>query len=345
MALRSPFRFAADLARGGAFRSSKRRGVRSPWSSAQMTRIAWADIFGETDTPPTREDAMRVPAIVKGRSLIIGTLARQPLVKFRGDAVIPSDAWMYRTNSDVPPQVRMAWTIDDLIFYGVSLWAVERSALGVILDAVRVPYEWWEVSPDLELLVNGVPVEARDVILFEGPQDGLLEMAQDDIKAARAMTRAWANRVDAPVPLVELHETSEGGLEDHEIEELVDDWEDARRRGGTAFTPKSIETKVHGQTPTDLFVQGRNAGRLDIANFLALPASLLEGSSAVASLTYSTSTDDRNELVDLSLSYWATPIEARLSQDDVVPRGQRVGFNLTYLSAPTQPAQGPASED
>lgn len=347
MALRNPFKFAMELvANGGrATTTASGRAVRSPWSGTTLSRIAWSDVFGETPAIPTRAEAMRVPAIAKGRSLIVGTLARQTLAKFRGADKLAPDAWMYRTNTDVPPQTRMAWTLDDVIFGGVSLWAVERGKGDQITDGVRVPPEWWEVTPDLEVLVNGCPVSEGEVLLFEGPQEGLLELAQDDIVAARDMTRAWANRVSAPVPLVELHETSGIELEDEEADELIDTWETARRRGGTALTPSNIETKIHGTTPTDLFVNGRNASRLDIANFLNLPASLLEGSSAVASLTYSTSTDDRNELVDLSLAYWATPLEARLSQDDVVPRGTRVAFDLEYLATPTQPLQGPASED
>lgn len=342
--VRDIFKLASAASRGSVFGDFQRPPV-SPWASGTLSRVVWSDIFGVQDVPPTRAEAMRVPSIVKARSLIVGTLARQTLAKWRGDVRLAPDAWMYRTSSGVAPQVRMAWTFDDLLFSGVSLWAVERGAGGAITDGVRVPPEWWEISPDLELLVNGAPVDEREVILFEGPQDGLLEIARDDIKAARDMTRAWANRVSAPVPLVELHETDGVQYTEDEADELIDTWEEARRNGGTALTPKNIETKIHGQTPTDLFVNGRNASRLDFANFTALPASLLEGSSAVASLTYSTSTDDRNELVDLSLSYWATPVEARLSQDDVVPRGQRVAFDLSYLASPTQPVQGPASED
>lgn len=160
------------------------------------------------------------------------------------------------------------------------------------------------------------------------------------------MARAWSSRVDSPVPLIELHLTdSNAQLSDAEQDALIETWETSRRRGGTALTPAEIETKVHGTTPTDLFVEGRNASRLDFANYLALPGALLDGSTATASLTYSTKETSRNELVDLSLAYWATPIEARLSMDDVTPAGSRIGFDLEYLSAPTQPVQGPAHED
>lgn len=347
MALWDAFRLASRVTALQSDASPVYSSISSPWTTTALSKIAYSDIFGGDVSIVSRAEAMKVPAIAKGRSLIVGTLARQPLAKFRGAEQITPDPWMYRTNSQVAPQVRMAWTLDDCIFYGNSLWALQRGTRDNILDAVRVPREYWHIDPDsLGILINGKPVSSEEVLYIEGPQDGLLDIASDDIKAARAMSRAWASRVDAPVPLIELHITDVNAqLTDDEQQQLVDDWEAARRLGGTALTPAEIKTEVHGDTPIDLFVNGRNASRLDFANFLGLPAALLEGSTATASLTYSTKEGSRNELVDLSLAFWATPIEARLSMDDVTPAGTRVAFDLTYLSTPTQPASGPVSED
>ena len=342
------FRFATSVA--GRRPSGSGGGVRSPWTSSSLSSVAWADVFG-TDTvgPVSRADAMRVPAIAKGRALICGTLARQPLAQFRGaDIVTPAPQWITRTDTDQSPAERMLWTLDDLIFSGASLWAVKRDTRDRIVDARRIPPEWWVVDPTtLEILVNNEAAESGTVVLIQGPQDALLEIAADDVRAARAMTRAWSSRVTAPVPLVELHNTeANSDLLQEEIDALVDDWEASRASGGaTAYTPSQIEVKVHGQAAAELFVEGRNASRLDFANYLNLPASLLEGSQATATLTYSTTEGRRNELVDYSLSYWAAPIEARLSMDDVTPRGTRVAFDLLWLSSADQPAQSPALED
>lgn len=319
----------------------------SPWSTSTLSRVAWADILGlETDVV-SRADAMKVPSIVKGRALIVGSLARLPLAKWRGAERLEADAWMYRTATDVPPQTRMAQTIDDLIFGGASLWAVQRGAGGQVVDAVRVLPEWWSVDPDLRILVNGSPVDADEVILFTGPQEGLLEIAGATIRAAVAMERAWASRVVTPAPLVELHGTdAQMPLDEDEVRDLLDAWEGARQSGGaTAYTPAQVQAIVHGGSDASLFVEGRNALRLDVANFLNLPGELLDGSTATASLTYQTSEGSRNELLEYSLTYWAGPVEARLSQDDVCPRGQRVAFDLSHYTAPTPPAQAPALED
>lgn len=320
--------------------------IASPWAGTPRAQIVWSDIFGSEHQGVTRAEAMRVPAIVKGRALILGTLARQPLAKFKGETQVAADPWMYRTNSQVPPQTRMAWTLDDLIFYGHSLWMVERGAKHEILDAYRVPPEYWEITEDLQILVDHKPVAQDGVIYFSGPQDGLLEMGRNGIRAAIAMETSWAQRVDGPVPIMELHQTdTTSTLTTEEIVELLDEWDYARKNGGTAYTPFDVELKVHTGADENLFVEGRNASRIDVANWMALPGTMLDASRATASLTYSTTEGARNELVDYSIAFWATPIEARLSQDDVVARGTRTAFDMTYFSSHEQPTTGPTSED
>lgn len=318
----------------------------SPWSTAELTRFAWSDIFGTSSAPITRDEAMKVPAVVKARALIVGTLSRQPLAKFRGGDKIDADPWMYRSASGVPPQLRTMWTLDDLLFHGTSLWAVERGTRDQIIDAVRVPPAEWSVNSDGQIEVRGTVARTGEVIYFEGPQDGLLKIAADDIRRALAMGSAWGQRVQSPVPLVELHINDPNAvLTDEEQDELIADWERARQAGGTALTPYELDMRVHGTVVADLFVSGRNMSRLDFANFTNLPAAMLDGTTATASLTYSTKEGSRNELVDLSLAYWATPFEARLSQDDVTPAGSRVAFDVEYLTTPQQPTQGPAHQD
>lgn len=340
---------ALTLTRGDAYGDSspawQGAQVASPWSGpGNLSKVIVADVLGAAGIV-TREEAMRVSSIVKARSLI-GGLSRYPLLAYRRDAAIANQpAWLSRTDTGQPPQWRMLWTLDDLIFYGRSLWAVRRGAGDRIVDAVRVPFDEWELTEDLVIRVQGVTRSQEEVIYFDGPQDGLLDIAGDDIRAARNMTRTWAARVKSPVPLVELHQTDDVVLEDDEIDDLIGTWEGARAAGGaTGFTPNNIQLITHGDTPTDLYVEGRNAQRIDVANFLNLPVALLDGSPATASLTYSTNEGARSELVDLSLSYWSAPIAARLSMDDVTSRTQRIDFDIQWTSTPAT-SVNPPSED
>ena len=323
--------------------------VRSPWASTSLSRIVLSDLAGLT-TQPGRAEAMQVPAVARGRALIAGLLGRHPLACYDAAAVIQPDAapWLTATSTNQSPRTRNLWTFDDLIFGGLSLWAVSRGAGDQITDAIRVNPGLWSVDPaSNRVQINGADVSAEQVILIEGPQEGLVTLAEHTIRAARAMERAWSQRVEQPVPLLELHSTDQMmDLDEHERDTLIADWEEARQNGnGTAYTPAGIELRVHGTAEADLYVAGRNALRLDIANYLSLPSALLEGSMSTASLTYSTQAGQRNDLVDLSLGYWATALEARLSQDDVVAAGLNVAINLSQLAETTQPTRSPVSED
>lgn len=326
--------------------------LRSPWSITELRRVVMSDLAGVQNLNPGRSEAMRVPAIVRGRALIAGLLSRHPLGVWETATAgkrIDMAPWLTATSTAQSPRQRNLWTFDDLIFSGLSLWFVVRDSHDAILDGIRVDPALWTVDPETrEVTIQGIDnLSAEQVLLFEGPQEGLVTIARDTIAAAIALEAAWSKRVTQPIPMLELHSTdSTMDLDNAEAKALVDQWEKARREGGgTAYTPSSIETKIHGTAVTDLFVAGRNAIRLDIANFLSLPSALLEGSMSTASLTYSTKEGSRNDLVDLSLGYWSDAFEARLSQDDVVASGFNVAIDLSQLATATQPTRSPNQED
>ena len=61
--------------------------IRSPFASGPAGRVVLADITGIRRAGVTRAEAMKVPAIVKGRGLIMA-LARQPLATFVQDTEV-----------------------------------------------------------------------------------------------------------------------------------------------------------------------------------------------------------------------------------------------------------------
>lgn len=338
--------------------SAKPTRISSPWTESTLSKVALADLFGKEAAPVTRAEAMRVPAVTKARALIVGPLSRTPLTQVQdGQATAAQPAWLQRTMGAVSPNMRMAYTLDDLLFYGYSLWATTRTPSlggqpGDILDAERVPWERWRFTEDGEIEVK-VPrggwqrVTSDQVILFTSYQEGLVDLASETIRGASAITSAWVNRAKYPIPLLELSHVTDDELEEDEITALIDDALEARAgaRNAVMYTPRQVEAKVHGTAVTDLFVEGRNAFTLDVARYTVLPGALLDASTATASLTYSTKEGARNELVDYSLGYWADPISGRLSQDDVTPPGTSVRFDLTDFAAPAASPIGPSTKD
>lgn len=338
--------------------TARRARVASPWGSGGLEQIVLGDLFGVENQPVTRAEAVTVPAITNARWLICTPLARHPLRAYRGETLAADQpAWLYRTNGTQAPQMRILWTLDDLLFTGYAVWSVTRGQRGQITDAERLPPDWWDFDEAWRIVLK-VPghderlARADEVILFTSPMDPLLDAAARTIRAARNIEDAWAARVKDPVPTTLIRQTEdieleEGSEEEDEAQALVDEYVKARRKttGAVVFVPYGYTVEPYGTVTPELFIQGRNAVVLDVARFTALPPTVLGASPTNASLTYTTQEGGRTEFVDYSLAGWAMAIEARLSMDDVVPQGMSVKFDLEWLTTFPTPSTGPTVED
>lgn len=326
-------------------------GVIWPDTGSPAGVIAWADIFGLAVTPATRAEAMRVPAVAKARATLVTLIAGAPLRALDADGLrSPQPAWTYRTNGMLSPWHRMAWTVDDCLFYGWSCWQATIGADRFPLHMDRVPYGAWAVDADQRIVYadaqdprHGEPIPGA--LLIPGPSEGLLANAGGTIRAAANVERSWAGRVRNPIPVVELHETLPNSISREEARELVATFNKNRNDpdGATTYTPANLELRTHGEVTADTLIEARNAVRLDVANFTNLPAAALDGSLSTASLTYSTQEGKESEVAQ-AVRYWSDPIAARLSQDDVVPAGTRVRYDFSQYVTPPLPT-GPVVED
>jgi hypothetical protein len=321
-------------------------GIRSPFAG-DLTRIVFDDLIGLFEDATgaecmTRAQAMSLPGVYRARGILLSLLADKPLHTWRGATMLPVEeqpTFLYSTPGILGPWQRMLRTIDDHIFYPYSLWLTVRGAESggrrPILSAVHCPYESWRVNElgliELQNRDGGWDIaQDDDVILIPGPSEGLLAYATRTLLGSRGLDEAWVDRARTPAPLTELHLTDDTQLNDEETIATRDAWVEARRLGNAVVvTPSNVEVKDHGKGETSLYVEGRNASRLDIAAFFNLPGSVLDASTATASLTYVTQEGNRSSLDDMSLPYWYRPIESRLSQDDIVPRGQSVRFDFS----------------
>ncbi|GEB94392.1 hypothetical protein GCM10009724_09590 [Microbacterium lacticum] len=314
-------------------------------STSQMSRLVFSEYFAGEVAEVTRESALSIPPLKRGRDILVGVIAGMELQQWRDDVKVPSPWLLNSAGSGISPWHRMAGTIDDLIFYDWSAWAVSRAGsdpTDPITDALRIPFERWAVDDFTGVVhVDGEQVDASQIIIFPGNgSGGILMSGAQTIKGYRALERSWIGRAQNPIPLVELHQTSDDPLtdgtdeeEEDEIQRLVDEWSAARLspNGAVGYTPHNIEVKTHGQSSTDLFVEGRNAAVLDVARLLNIPASLIDGAQTQASLTYVTTEGKRSEFAALSIPAWTSPIEARLSMDDVAPAGEVIRYDMSSL--------------
>lgn len=333
-----------------------RAGIVSPWTSSQLETLPWSDIFDVDLFPVTRAEAMSVPAVAAARSIIINKLASLPLRALRSAdllAEIDQPSWLYRTDTAVSPWHRMAQTLDDLLFYGDSLWVVERGSIGQIIDGARASRDQWQVLPNgtIQLLVGTAWMDAPSdsVVYIPGPFEGLLNIASRTIRGAVALEKAWTNQARTPIPGLIISERDDNGMTQSEAQEWVAAAAAARRSSDGSvimFMPNALEATVTAGTDPALLIEARNAVKLDVANFTGIPASELEAALPKASLNYETQAGTA-QIVEDRMSFWTGPIEARLSMDDVCPRGTRIRFDFAPYPTPTNTPSdtGPVVKD
>lgn len=310
----------------------------SPWSStSNIASVAWAEHFQLQAEQVNRATAMSVPPISRARNLIVGSIADLPFVIYDADGPLdPQPDWVSRTSGVNSIWSRWASTLDDLLFYGVSLWARNNDPeTGLPIDFAHVPAARWG-APQGVIQVDGKDVNASDVLIITGPGDALLNSGADTIRGARAIQKAWIERVQVPIPATLFQATEPDPATPEEINELLTGWDKGRRSAGggaSGYLPHGL-TAIFPELGDDssLFIEGRNAVRLDVANLTNIPASLLDGSTATASLTYVTQEGQKSSFHEQSLRYWMAPIEHRLSMDDVLPKGQYGRFDITYTT-------------
>lgn len=291
----------------------------------------------------TRQTAMAVPAVKRARTIICTTIARIPLAAYRGDEKLAGPdrpLWLDRTDGPVSPFHRMLWTVDDLLFYGWSLWAVQRDEAGRIRAADRVPFASWRIDgPHVVYIgVDGVETIANpaSVVLIPGSDEGLLEASSGAIRHAADLLHSASKAAANPSAYLDLHQTNDTPLTDTQADALIARWAAARRgeNGGVAVTSAGIEARELGGYDAHLVIEGRNAAALDVARAMSVPGSAIDATVDKASLNYENAESKSRDLIDFGLAAYMSPIVARLGLDDVVPRGTAIRFELDAVTGP-----------
>jgi hypothetical protein len=298
-------------------------------SSGALAPVIAKDLgYLDDGVPATVAEALSVPAIYRAIALYSTAV---DAVKVAQD----SPSWLSEGLGSITPEARLIATVQDLIFHRESVWMVERDG-NAIIAAIRLPYELWGLDYAGNIVINGEVADQSRFLYFSSVMPlSLLTAAADTIEHYLDLRNTIRSRSKNPIPLVELHITDEFEGTSEELKKALADWTAARQseNGAVAFTPKGIELKTPGAGSADdgaMLIQARNAVRLDVANFLNINASLLEGANGTSD-TYENTLQSKDEFLTLSLGLWLGPIAKRLSMPDAV--GAPVSFDLSALEA------------
>lgn len=319
-------------------------GPLTPFATADHLEAAtWAHLLEleASQLPITRQHAMSIPAIARGRHVLTGQIGRLALQGRTGNG--PARDQRVQLVLDQPETGRpraltIAWTVDACLFYGRAWWHVtsrySRSEGGRPRRFEWIPEH--EIGDDGGPTVRGHRVDAADLIRIDGPHEGILRFAQPQLKAARALYKAAARAADNPVPSIDLHQTTPEKLNGTEIQQLIKAWAAARRgdNGGVAYTNSAIDARTLGQPAEQLLIAARKAVAVEMAQILNLPAWAVDAEMGGSSITYSNSPSRMRELLDISCTPYLDAIAGRLSMDDIAPAGTWVRFLTETLTTP-----------
>lgn len=290
----------------------------------------------------SRNEALQVPAVLRSRNLIAGTLGSLPHTVIGPDRrEVESGTYLLGGNidPDVANSVVLAQTYEDLLFEGIAWWRVTRRGWhGYPTEARHVPVESVHVAPvgslmpsqqqispdqpfpvDGQVFIDGVPVADQDVIRFDSPNPPMLRHAARAIRTCLKLDRAAALYSDDPLPLG-YFEPREGAdpLNPDEVGELLDEWEKSRQSRAWGYM-QGLTAKPLQWNPEQLqLADQRQHAVLEIARSAGIDPEDLGVSTT--SRTYANREQRNQHLLDYTLGAYVSAVQDRLSMRDVLPR-------------------------
>ena len=307
---------------------------------------AVAEFFNRNGVSVSRDQALSVPAMLRGRNLIC-SIATLPLVQ-RNARRQPVDNPMLRQfDPNIANVVHLAQTIEDLVFEAIAWWRVTSLAwTGYPYSVERVdprsvslkPPVGRELAPlpsgwdprEAAVWVDGKPVPASQMKRFDSPNPGVLANGGRALRRALAFDQAAAMFADNPRAQGYFQAKDQGGdpADPMKVKRILNDWKAARKVRADGYVPSWLEYHdASSPTPADLqLVQLIQQATLEIANMLGLDPEELGVSTT--SRTYANVTDRRKDKINDVFGSYMRAITDRLSMPDMTPAGNAVQFDL-----------------
>jgi hypothetical protein len=301
----------------------------------------------------SRSEALQVPAVLRSRNLIAGTLASLPVhIRDKQRRIATPTTLLEQIDPDVPNVVTFSQTYEDLLFEGISWWRVtERGFHGYPTYAEHLSRDRVYISgldtPTLnghraygpvQVYVDGYPVNDEEVIRFDSPNPALLTVASRAIRTCLNLDTTASMYATEPLPLGYLSPRDGINIrEDNDaVQEMLDQWEIARRQRVWAYVGQALEAKTLQFNAEQIqLADQRQHAVLEIARAAGIDPEDLGVSTT--SRTYQNSEQRRRDLLDFTLTAYMSAVEQRLSMRDVLPRGYEAKVNLdAFLRADTK---------
>jgi phage portal protein BeeE len=293
---------------------------------------------------PARNRAMSVATISRARDLMASVISCMPLKMYNemwnGDEMkqvnIAPRTWLRQPDPSVTYPFLMAWTFDDLFFYGRAFWYITaRTQDGYPTAFTRLPAGsvttqdqsgpvWF--APSKEVYFQGNMIDPKDLVQFLSPIQGIVYMSEQTVATAIKLEAARYRNAESSIPAGVLKQTGGEPLSATELADLASAFNAARATNQTAALNEFLSYTETTATPDKmLLIDAANYQALECARLTNVPPYLVGVSTG--SYSYQSSEQARADLYIFGVKAYADCIAATLSQNNVLPRGTYVKFD------------------
>jgi len=293
--------------------------------------------------------ALQVPSVSRCRNLIAGVISSIDLELYQKSTgtELESPVWLEQPDIRQPRSVTIAYTVDALLFYGVSYWRVTslyaddgRPSGFEFVQNTRVTVTTNKFGTEVAFYcVDGEQVPMSGIgslVTFQSLLPGVLETGARTIQSALDVQKAAAVAAATPMATTVLKNNG-ADLPEAQVQGILAAWKSARQNRSTAYLTSTLEAQNIGFSPKDMmYNEASQYLATEIARLMNVPAYYISADMN-NSMTYQNILDGRKEFVAYSLQPFISAIENRLSMDDITRRGNVVRFAIdeSFLRADT----------
>ena len=293
-----------------------------------------------------RNRAMQVPAISRARDLHASVISAMPLKMYRerwndtDREMVYEDlaprSWLRRPDPSIPYETLMAWTFDDLFFFGRAFWYITsrtqdgypasytRLPAGSITTDDQVGPVWF--APSNAVYFQGGEIDPSLLVQFISPVQGVIYSSEQAIATALKIEDARYRNANTAIPSGILKQTGGEPLSAQELADLAAALNAARVTNQTAALNEFLSYEPTTATPDKmLLIESAQFSALQMAQICNIPPYLL--GVPTGSYAYTNSRESRWDLWLYGTKTYAECITSTLSANSILPNGTYVEFN------------------
>jgi phage portal protein BeeE len=321
-------------------------GVNMSWYSGQNAGLNMVGQYYSYQEGEARNRAMQVPAISRARDLHASVISAMPLKMYRerwddqNRQMIYEDlaprSWLRRPDPSIPYETLMAWTFDDLFFFGRAFWYITsrtqdgypasytRLPAGSITTEDQVGPVWF--APSNAVFFQGGEIDPSLLVQFISPVQGVIYSSEQAIATALKIEDARYRNANTAIPSGILKQTGGEPLSAQELADLAAAFNAARVTNQTAALNEFLSYEPTTATPDKmLLIESAQFSALQMAQICNIPPYLL--GVPTGSYAYTNSRESRVDLWLYGTKTYAECITSTLSANSILPNGTYVEFN------------------